>query len=189
MPAGRLVNRVHHWSITVNRNWESNVVKLVRSVGMDNVLMCDTPNRRSCVKLATSKLKDLDSTTWSEMLWNDRRNMDNGNKLRTYRTYKSALETECYVKQIINRDHRRILAKFRSCNLPLAIETGRYARPKIPLPDRVCKYCDMGAIEDETHFLIDCEFYSDTRYTLFSKAVSINSNFTSINSHDKLFIF
>ncbi len=61
---------------TVNRNWESNVVKLVRSLGMDNVLICDTPNRRSCVKLATSKLKDLDSTTWSEMLWNDRRNMD-----------------------------------------------------------------------------------------------------------------
>ena len=33
----------------------------------------------------------------------------------------------------LNRDHRRILAMFRCGNLPLHIETGRYARPKIPV--------------------------------------------------------
>ena len=32
----------------------------------------------------------------------------------------------------MSRDHRRILAKFRSCNIPLAVETGRYTKPKTP---------------------------------------------------------
>ena len=59
----------------------------------------------------------------------------------------------------MDRGHRRVLAKFRSCNLPLAIETGRYNRPKTPVIER----CHMDAIEDETHFLIDCEFYSDIK--------------------------
>ena len=47
----------------------------------------------------------------------------NGNKLRTYRQCKTVLKTESYVKQTMSRGHRRVLAKFRSCNLPLAIET------------------------------------------------------------------
>ena len=45
------------------------------------------------------------------------------------------------------------LPKFRSCNLPLAIETGRYNRPKTPVSDRLCKYCHMDLIKDETHYI------------------------------------
>ena len=56
----------------------------------------------------------------------------NGNKLRTYRLYKDTLQTEHYVKCSLRKDQRRILAKFRSCNLPLAIETGRYHPSKNP---------------------------------------------------------
>ena len=40
----------------------------------------------------------------------------NGNKLRTYRLYKSDLQTETYVKLPLQRDHRRILAMFRCGN-------------------------------------------------------------------------
>ena len=77
----------------------------------------------------------------------------------------------------MSRGHRRVLAKFRSCNLPLTIETGRYTRPKTPVFERLCKYCCTDSVEDETHFLVDCEFYSDLRYNLFQSAQSINDRF------------
>ena len=43
-----------------------------------------------------------------------------------------------YVKCNMDRGHRRVLTKFRSCNLPLAIVTGRYD-PKTPISERICK--------------------------------------------------
>lgn len=86
----------------------------------------------------------------------------------------------------MSRGHRRVLAKFRSCNLPLAIETGRYTRPKTPVLERFCKYCDQNAVEDETHFLIDCEFYSDLRYDLLNCAARIDTSFCHYDSLDKL---
>ena len=86
----------------------------------------------------------------------------------------------------MSRGHRRVLAKFRSCNLPLAIETGRYTRPKTPVHERVCKYCNSNSVEDETHFLVDCDFYSDLRYNLFQSAQIIIETFKYYDSLDKL---
>ena len=85
----------------------------------------------------------------------------------------------------MRRDHRRILARFRSCNLPLAVETGRYTKPT-PIDERLCKYCDESSIEDETHFLIECELYSDIRYDLFQIATAENRNFPSFSTDEKL---
>ena len=79
-----------------------------------------------------------------------------------------------------------MLAKFRSCNLPLAIKTGRYTRPKTPVFERLCTYCYASSVGIETHFLVDCEFYSDLRYKLFQSALRINSTFKHYESLDKL---
>ena len=86
----------------------------------------------------------------------------------------------------MRRDHRRILARFRSYNLPLAIETSRLTKPKTPLNQRVCKFCKTLAIEDETHFLNICEFYSDIRYDLLKHASDTNTNFPVMADSDKL---
>ena len=86
----------------------------------------------------------------------------------------------------MDRGHRRVLAKFRSCNLPLAIEAGRYNRPKTPVSERLCKYCHVDLIEDKSHFLVDCEFYSDTRFNLFQSAQIIKDRFKYYESIDKL---
>ena len=103
----------------------------------------------------------------------DGTNDTNGNKLRTYRLYKNDFKTENHVKLNMSRDQRRILSKFRACNLPLAIETGRYTRPKTPVNDRLCKFCNYNAVEDETHFLVECAFYSDLRDDVFRKLLLI----------------
>ena len=50
------------------------------------------------------------------------------NKLRTYRQFKHEYCTEPYVTEVLNRQHRIALAKFRCPLAPLRIETGRYER-------------------------------------------------------------
>ena len=52
----------------------------------------------------------------------------NGNKLRTYRTYKTSLNTKYHVKLNIYKSvlPTHFVRFKRSCNLPLTIETGRF---------------------------------------------------------------
>jgi hypothetical protein len=70
---------------------------------------------------------------------NDDRMNINGNKLRTYRLYKTSDQTEHYVSCQLPRTTRRTMALFRSGALPLAVETGRYSRRKSTYK-HVCNY-------------------------------------------------
>ena len=68
------------------------------------------------------------------------------------------------------------------------METGRYSKPKTPINERLCRFCDTRSVEDETHFLIDCQLYTDLRLPLFQKAVTCinNEQFENLSSEDKL---
>ena len=50
------------------------------------------------------------------------------NKLRTHCQFKHEYCTEPYVTEVLNRQHRIALAKFRCGVAPLRIETGRYQK-------------------------------------------------------------
>ena len=186
MSNNRLVKQMHTYSLNRARSWECKSRKLFESLAIDNFLLTDSPCKSECVRKAKGKLVENDKGAWSSCLLSNGKDDNSGNKLRTYRLYKSTFKTETYVKLNMRRDQRRILSKFRSCNLPLAIETGRYTKPKTPLQDRICKFCSMNSIEDETHFLIDCDFYNDLRYDLFESASILNENFHHLNSEEKL---
>ena len=69
---------------------------------------------------------------------------------------KRFLNVSSYVN-VLNREHRRILSNFRSGCLPLAVETGRYTRPTISLNERKCIFLNKNYVEDEIHFLLDCD--------------------------------
>ncbi len=43
---------------------------------------------------------------------------------------------------------------------------GRVSRPSTPLNDRKYKLCNINAVEDEVHFAVSCDFYTDLRYNL-----------------------
>ena len=104
-------------------------------------------------------------------------NTENGNKLRTYRQYKSILRQ--YIT--FNVTWTGVTGVFLP-NFEVTIETGRYNRPKTPVSERLC----IILSEDETHFLVDCEFYSDIRFNLFQSAQIINDIFKYYESSDKL---
>ena len=186
MPDNRTTKRIHNKALTINTSWDTKVIKMFENLNVSWIVREDWS-----IKRKISFLKDIlinaDKLEWTKDLWNDR-NKPNGNKLRTYRTYMFEKSTSYYVKQTRRRDHRSVFAKFRNGSLPLLIETGRYTKPLTPLENRTCKFCSTPNyyVEDEKHFLIDCDFYSDLRETLFHKAVDLNNDFMRLNSSQKL---
>ena len=62
--------------------------------------------------------------------------------------------------------------RFRTGAHHPAIETGRWARPKLPRQHRVCSFmldiqtcskCSRKVVEDEVHFLFECPAYDRIR--------------------------
>ena len=126
----------------------------------------------------------MDNDEFVRDLFNDTNNV-NGNKLRVYYLYKTKVKTEKYLKIQLPRRVRRIVALFRSGSLPLAIETGRYARPRIPVENRLCQFCDQNAVESEKHFMMTCHLYDDLRFELFEKAKNFIVDFDILDENHK----
>lgn len=107
-----------------------------------------------------------------------------GNKLRTYKLYKSSYETEHYVRNhIMSRARRSALAKFRCGVAPLRIETGRYER--LSLDKRICFNC-TAKVENEEHVLLECPLYNDIRRELFGKIEMPVRDFHALSNSDKV---
>ena len=69
--------------------------------------------------------------------------------------------------------YRTIITRWRLSNYELAIETGRYARPKLDRPQRVCRTCLV--LEDEEHVFFTCPLYNDIRRdspSIFNKSIT-----------------
>ena len=175
----RLLKTVHNWSKRNTRGWEARVLKLSNNLNVTNVINDQNLPMRVALDDVKLHLRNKDVEKWTQSL-------NESDKLRTYRTYKCNLEREWYCTLPLSRDHRRVLFRLRSCSLPLAVETGRYTKPKTPLTDRLCKFCESSSIENETHFLLDCELYTDIRSTLFERALCLNTNFDNLETEDKL---
>jgi ribonuclease BN (tRNA processing enzyme) len=80
-------------------------------------------------------------------------NLNKCEKPRTYRKFKFIFRYETCISDIRNISHRNILARFRTSNHKLHIETGRYTSPITPVENRICSNCNSKSVEDELHFL------------------------------------
>ena len=112
------------------------------------------------------------------------RNGTGGNKLRTYRIFKRQYKTENYLTYLIPRRQRSAFAKFRCGVAPLRLETGRCEN--IQVNERLCLLCSDREIESEAHVLLHCPLYNDLRQVLFQCLTAHNTNFISLNEHEKL---
>jgi hypothetical protein len=93
-------------------------------------------------------------------------------KTRTYRTLKHKLTFQKAYLSYPDREARRVMTRLRGGTNELRIETGRHkitSRDKpLPLLERTCLLCPSDDekkrdVEDETHFVLDCELYEDLR--------------------------
>jgi hypothetical protein len=58
--------------------------------------------------------------------------------------------------------NRSLITKIRISAHQLAIETGRYMKPPLPVPERFCKNC-KNKVEDEKYFILYCPLYKNLR--------------------------
>jgi len=84
-------------------------------------------------------------------------------------------EMQEYLKFNLPIHLRNKLSKLRISAHSLAIETGRYSKPKTPPNERFCKFC-INQVEDEHHFLFQCPQYNLLRqkYSLINVKTDIS---------------
>ena len=74
---------------------------------------------------------------------------------------------EPYLYQVKESKYRIAISRLRASSHVLEIERGRYTRPKTPITERLCPFCNV--VEDEQHFLLICKTYDQERNRMFSK--------------------
>ena len=120
---------------------------------------------------------------WRKCLFDDSANVTNGNKLRTYRTFKTSNCLEnCLLSSNNSRKEISTFAKTRIRCHKLHIEEGRYR--KITLPERICQLCNVE-VEDEKHFVLSCSKLETGRKSFNDKINDIYPAFSLMNISDK----
>jgi hypothetical protein len=156
----RLTSIVALWASRRRKGWHFQVNNFISEIDASDVVTNVLISVKSAIRIIQNKICTLDQNQFVRDLNDDRRNI-NGNKLRTYRLYKTSIQTEHYVSCQLPRTLRRTMALFRSGALPLTVETESYSRPQIPLNERLRKFCNTYSVENEIHFLMLCPLYSD----------------------------
>ena len=111
----------------------------------------------------------------------------NKGKLVFYGKIKCKFQKEEYLN-LKNFKNRKTITNIRMSAHKLKIETGRYE--KIDRKERICTYCNLGAIEDEEHFLLKCPAYSTFRdklsHEIFHES-GIDLNHTGLDGLKSIF--
>ena len=173
----RLPKHILNWDLKSSTpGWAHDIKNIVTDIGMCK----QYANREQiCIVKARETLKSKEIEQWHA-------NIKSMDKLRTYQTFKWEFGTEKYVSTLLSKRHRSFLAQFRSGILPLRIETGRFQN--VPIQERICILCDQNSIEDETHFLLECDLYSIERQNLIESAERNHKNFIDIAKDVQLVI-
>ena len=96
--------------------------------------------------------------------------IDSSSKCSLYKYICDNFCLQQYLMKPIGSQNLKEITKIRLSSHKLYIETGRYNN--IERSDRICTYCNSGDIEDEFHFLLKCEFYTDLRNRFIKKYYS-----------------
>ena len=143
----------------------------------------------SIIRKITLNLRSEFRKGWkSELESDDRRKENCGNKLRTYRTFKSEFGVEQYLLKCNNMINRKNISRLRLSSHKLHIETGRMisGKSRLKAEDRLCKHCDKNECEDELHFILNCPLYKNERSSLLHKLSGVVPNFDNLTDKKKL---
>ena len=145
--------------------WCTYTEKVMRDLGLELPWMTFADFTEAKPKWRSTVVKKIQGKEQRE--WRER--MEGKPKLRTYRMVKQKLEREDYLLEG-TAGQRRVMTMIRGGTNDLRIERGRYERVKrggryerLKPEERMCLFCDSGEVEDEKHFLCDCERWSEMR--------------------------
>ena len=176
----KLVSKALHENLSMKENnkkcWIKDVHLLLRNIGITETdssdLFINVKNK------LISNFKEKWKSTLSENC------SQQTGKLRTYATFKTIFGREKYFSVIKNREVRKCFTKFRISAHVLEIERGRYK--KIDVNNRICKFCTLGAVEDEHHFIFSCPLYNNKREDFMCGLINNNNNFENLSNNEKL---
>ena len=170
-----LTRKIFDYDYTNNKQWTTTICEIMQEIGVDHLVVSEIPvDLKWCKAVLMSNYEK----TWLRCI-------NTKPKLRTYCKWKSSFKVELYINLNLPRHHRSVLAQSRSGSLPLYIETGRYRG--IKLEERICSFCNMGTVESESHFLLDCDLYNEHRI-IFLSLLNLNQEMYDKDALIKLLI-
>ena len=132
-------------------NTNSHWFRYVRSIFNECGLTFIWENQNFCNK---QWLKgEVQRILFDHFLQNWNSNVMNSPKALNYRIFKEELKFESYLINLTTKQ-RNICCKFRTGNLKLPIEVGRWQN--IDRNDRKCTLCNLNDIGDEFHYMFTC---------------------------------
>ena len=181
LPANDILKK----ALTENRKIQSPWVKFINQYmgSCDHMHVFSSLGVKSYCQLK-KKMKEnftrdyMDS--WKRNLLDDTRKNGSGNKLRTYRIFKTQFVFEKYLEYLSDFTLCKHLCKFRLSDHNLGIEMGRKSKPRLPLNERICQRCDYNEIDDEFHLLFSCKNHTSERIIL---GQSSGTDFSQFYSH------
>ena len=155
--------------------WITKVRELARKYNLD----LHSVNSKTFHRTCKQHILNFFIENWNAELCN----MNKNPILRTYTLFKSNFGFENYLQNVNDYRFRNAISKFRMSSHTLEVQRGRQCKPKVPLHQRICKYCNV--LEDEKHFLLQCPLYADLRNVLLIFIERKYPNFSSMTLDDK----
>ena len=171
LPGDHILKNALRENIQISSPWAKFVLYALGSYNHCNVF--STFEVKSYSQLCKKLKQEYENEyleNWKSTLFNDSRKNGSGNKLRTYRIFKTKFGFEKYLGDISDFRLRRSLTKYRLSDHNLRIEIGRKCKPHLPLCERICLRCDSNVIDDEFHFLFTCKSHISERSILCQKS-------------------
>ena len=185
MSNDRLTRKVFNWDKLLNdrvqTTWYSEVQNIFSLHNMENIFQSNIifDLKSTLEKLQKSMLLAQQNSLETQC--------SAKSKLRTFITFKDFYTTPSYISKPLSFVQRKFMAKIRLGCLEISIETGRYARPRLPEDARICQIChNPGQTpENEVHFLLQCEAYESERSAWLS-SLEKPENFSILPPSEKL---
>ena len=184
-----ILKKAFNENIKCESSWINFITRVTGSCYQRNVFKSfSVKSKFQLFNRVQKKLEKDYIDSWMSQLYNDKRKSGNGNKLRTYRVFKSNFTMENYLHDISDFRLRRCITMFRVSDHNLEIELGRKKTPKVPLHERICRRCDMNEIDDEWHLIFSCTKFTKERKHLYKSCDVIDDSHTDVYKRKAIII-
>ncbi len=171
MDDSRLNKKVFLYDKSIcKENWSSSFKNLLIDLDMENHW---TGNRPIPLEIFKKRITERFARDW-------RHHCSTKDKLRTYRLFKTDIKTASHLNSNLPKYERSLISQLRLGVLPLRIETGRYQN--LIEAERICEVCDSNQVENEYHFLFECDLYNNERSIM---ETAMRANFNELSVTDK----
>ena len=143
-----------------NSKWIEYIKSILNGIGRSDIWI----NQSIYMNDDTHKIVKKILIDQYQQQWNN--NLQKSTKGSNYGLFKDKIVLENYLTSLPKKDYLT-LAKFRTTNHYLPIETGRWR--KIHISERKCPLCVQNDTGDEIHYLLKCPFFNTSRASLIKK--------------------